>query len=275
MRSHIEIAGNIRVKGHAEWPEGLIGRDLEAYALVLLEAGAGYYWDESLETGIEVQAGDILVLFPGLRHRYGRRKQDPLWSERYLVFNGPIFKELERDGLINRNQPVLHTHNDNDYRLAFARLVNDVLAGHQHIYPHQMLGQMHQLIIQANSLHHQHLQRQLDWREQACAALGEQLQHEISLQRIAEQCGCSEQTFRKRFRKELGLAPQQFRLQRRLDHAQELLMDSHYNLSDIADACGFCDQYQFSRMFKRHRGKSPGTFRKEQGLSPRTPSARA
>lgn len=269
MRSQIESAGTVRMKGYAVWPEGLRGRDLEAYALVLIEAGGGYYWDESLAEKMAVQAGDVLILFPGLRHRYGRREQDPLWSERYLVFNGPIFSELEHDGLLKRTECIWHTHNNSDYRQRFAQVVTDTLSGHQHIRPHQLLSALHQLISDAHTLHHQALNPHSDWRERACLALSENLDQDIALAYLAKSFACSEQVFRKRFKKELGISPQQFRLQRRLDYAQALLLDSKHSLAAIAEASGFCDQYQFSRMFKRHRGKSPGTFRKEQGLSPR------
>ena len=269
MRSHIESAGTIQMKAHAVWPEGLQGRDLDAYALVYLEAGSGYYWDAAVADKIEVRAGDVLVLFPGLRHRYGRAQTDPLWSERYVVFSGPIFEELERDQLLNRDEPIWHTHNDAAFRQLFAQVVTDTLSGRQHIQPHQLLSQLHQLISDAHRLHHHAINPHSDWRERACAALGDDLGLDISIAALAKDFDCSEQVFRKRFKKELGISPQQFRLQRRLDQAQDLLLDAHNSLADVADACGFCDQYQFSRMFKRHRGRSPGRFRQEQGLSPR------
>ncbi len=264
----ISLAGNILSKGQAEWPDEVNGRDLQAYALVLIEAGGGFYWDKNGNEA-SVQAGDVLILFPGLHHRYGRRAHDPLWSERYLVFNGPLFQQLELNGLINRDEAIWHSQSDPGFRQRFAELVVDFLAGRCQLDPHSSVARVHSLIAECHRLHRQTNNDFSQWRDQACARLTVHLDQDLILSQVAHEFHCSEQTFRKRFRQEVGISPQQFRLQRRLDHAQELLMDDSQTLEQIADACAFCDQYHFSRMFKRHRSMSPGQFRRQQGLSAR------
>lgn len=261
------MAGGTRSKGLAEWREHDPGRDLEAYALVLIEAGGGFYRDENQQQ--EIKAGAVLVLFPGLRHRYGRRPQDPLWAERWLVFKGPLFEHLEASGLLDRQQPVWQSGSDPGFRQRFAALVVDFLAGRCQLDPHSSIARVHALIAECHRLHQQQHNDFSKWREQACNALAARLDQDLILEQLASDFGCSAQVFRKRFKREVGSSPQQFRLQRRLDHAQELLLDDSNTLDTIAPACGFCDQYHFSRIFKKHRGISPGQFRQQHGLSSR------
>ena len=48
----------------------------------------------------------------------------------------------------------------------------------------------------------------------------------------------------------------------RIEKAIQLLNDQKYSLSEIAYLTGFSDQSHFTRIFKKHTGKSPSTYRK-------------
>lgn len=49
----------------------------------------------------------------------------------------------------------------------------------------------------------------------------------------------------------------------RIDKASQLLIDSDHSLAEIAYLSGFSDQSHFNRIFKKFKGKSPLSFRKE------------
>jgi AraC family transcriptional regulator len=55
-------------------------------------------------------------------------------------------------------------------------------------------------------------------------------------------------------------------LQRRVDAAQELLLNSTLSLTDIALTCGFADQSHFTRVFTANVGISPGALRRARGV---------
>ena len=52
----------------------------------------------------------------------------------------------------------------------------------------------------------------------------------------------------------------------RMDRARELLRYSMMTVSEIAEELGFPEIYSFSRFFKKHAGRSPTAWRREQSL---------
>ncbi len=85
---------------------------------------------------------------------------------------------------------------------------------------------------------------------------------DISLADLARECGLSVSQFRRAFRKTTGVAPHQWLLGRRVDHAKALLSQSELSLAEIALACGFASQSHFNSTLKRLTGASPGRWRR-------------
>jgi len=79
---------------------------------------------------------------------------------------------------------------------------------------------------------------------------------------MAERCGMSVNTLLRRFRDQIGRSPQQFVTERRLQKACVLLDQTGQSIEQIADACGFCDRYHFSKVFKARFRCGPAAFRR-------------
>jgi len=69
---------------------------------------------------------------------------------------------------------------------------------------------------------------------------------------------------RRLFKKHLRTSPHQWLLRERLMHAQTLIADSAMPMVEIAETCGFCDVYHFSREFKRSIGTPPAAWRRKE-----------
>jgi AraC family transcriptional regulator len=78
---------------------------------------------------------------------------------------------------------------------------------------------------------------------------------------LAEQCGLSSGYFARAFRQTTGVTPHRWLIQKRVERARALLLQSALRLVDIALACGFVDQSHFTRVFTRFEGDSPGRWR--------------
>ena len=63
------------------------------------------------------------------------------------------------------------------------------------------------------------------------------------------------------FKKYLEVSPIDYLIRIRLEHASSLLMNKSLSISEIAYLVGYNDIYHFSKIFKKHKGKSPSAYR--------------
>ena len=84
----------------------------------------------------------------------------------------------------------------------------------------------------------------------------------IALREVAEACELSVSHFSRAFKETFRRPPYRWLMERRVDRATDLMMNSRLSLADIATQCGFADQSAFNRSFKRIHGASPGIWRR-------------
>ncbi|MCC8935643.1 helix-turn-helix transcriptional regulator [Bradyrhizobium sp. Arg62] len=82
---------------------------------------------------------------------------------------------------------------------------------------------------------------------------------------LATVTGLSAAQTRRLFQRHLQISPRRWLIRERIMMAQKLLLESDARLGAIAERCGFCDVYHFSREFKRSTGTSPRTWRRAEG----------
>ena len=77
---------------------------------------------------------------------------------------------------------------------------------------------------------------------------------------LAKLCNISEVYFRRLFFEKLGITPKQSILESRIKRAKQLLQNSKYSVTYIAENCGFSNVYHFCRAFKNVTGLTPSQF---------------
>ncbi|WP_244635134.1 helix-turn-helix transcriptional regulator [Agrobacterium salinitolerans] len=82
----------------------------------------------------------------------------------------------------------------------------------------------------------------------------------IGLAELAQLCGLRTSQFAHGFKRSTGVAPYEWLLKRRLERAKESLLWGH-KLSEVALACGFADESNLTRVFRRVVGATPGKWR--------------
>lgn len=80
---------------------------------------------------------------------------------------------------------------------------------------------------------------------------------------LASECKISEVYFRKLFKEHFGISAKQYVIDVRLERARQLLTEGSISLAQISEACGFTNQYHFSRIFKERIGLTPSEYRKK------------
>ena len=86
------------------------------------------------------------------------------------------------------------------------------------------------------------------------------LKKDFSLQEAAKRSQISETYFRKLFKKEKGISPKKYVIQKRITHACYLIRTGYFTLQEIADRCGYEDYKHFSTEFKKMEGVSPSQY---------------
>ncbi|MGH7122031.1 MAG: helix-turn-helix domain-containing protein [Acetobacteraceae bacterium] len=67
---------------------------------------------------------------------------------------------------------------------------------------------------------------------------------------------------RRLFHRYLGVSPRQWLIRERIGRSQRLLLETDASVSEVAELCGFCDVFHFSREFSRRVGVSPRRWRR-------------
>ena len=86
----------------------------------------------------------------------------------------------------------------------------------------------------------------------------------LTLDELAQCCHCSRSSFEKKFRRVFGTPPGQYLLNRRLSAAETMLRETDDSCAQIAETCGFSNQFIFSRLFSKRYGISPKDYRKRK-----------
>lgn len=83
----------------------------------------------------------------------------------------------------------------------------------------------------------------------------------FSLEQIAEMMNISQSQFTRKFRQAFAMTPISYITTLRLRKAKQLLRNPGIKMHEIAQSCGFDNEYYFSRVFKDHEDIAPSTYR--------------
>ena len=240
------------------------GRVLDEYQLVYISAGEGVFEWEGHQRE-QVMAGDIILLRPGLWHRY-QPDSETGWSESWVGFQGEYAKRLVEKFFPEDKALLKVGHSGELLRKlhAIVEMMQNAPAGYRQMMAGETvaaLARVRSLVMRADKLINEHEQKMDRARYYLLAHAAE----EIDLEALASELGMSYSRFRNLFRKHTGSSPRKYQLDIRMNRAMELLRESERNVSEIAEVLGFSSVYYFSRLFKQRTGKTPVEFRREFG----------
>ena len=248
--------------GHGQSPPIRGMRRLGRYALVYLYAGTGRYRDAKGRKRA-LHPGDCILLFPEIAHHY--EPDTPReWGEFYIVFDGPIFDLWRRVGLVGDAEPVLALRPIAHWLARFRELYDARRAPSRESCVADLCKLQTLLgdILWSRKGAIMGSDERL-WLEVACSMLSKEPSCRVNYENIARDLGVSYEVFRRRFRKLAGVSPNHYRQTRVIDQASRLLFITRKTLAEIAAELGFCDEFHFSKTFKKITGQSPTEFRRE------------
>ncbi len=231
-------------------------RVLGSYALVYVTGGRCEFGDGR---GLRqtLRAGDAFFLFPDVPHFYDPGEGEP-WDDIWLVFNGPAFEQWRREGLLDPADPVWHVEPVDFWRQRIAGVLTGGSGGAAALVEvTRLLALLAELRAARAGGFAANVQE--PWLKAACAKL--EVAEAPDWERLARECGLTYEQFRKKFSAATGVPPAQYRLTKRIDRAAARLRADDAPLKEIAAELGFCDEFHFSKLFKRRTGLSPSAYR--------------
>jgi len=242
---------------------GLAGwnwRIFEHCSLVLVWAGRGT-WQVHGGPEMPIQVGDVLVLVPGLAHRY-RPPPPEIWHELVLSFSGSIFASWVDAGMLPVRAPV-RTGDAPRWRRRFEAVERERVSRGTVAAACALQGILHDL----GGLADHRRSGDAQWRLRVEAEMQREERLPIDLDGVAARLGLGYHAFRKRFRAVFGCAPLQYHHRRLMELAGELLLRGDGRLAPLAERFGCADTFHLSRCFRQAMGISPLIWR-EQALGP-------
>jgi len=108
----------------------------------------------------------------------------------------------------------------------------------------------------------ENLPQRLSFFSETITFIRSNLSHAIKVKELAQVVKLSENQFRRKFKHEFGVTPQQFILRARLQTAGHLLRSSTKPIASLAAENGFSDQSYFTKQFKQFFGVTPLQYRR-------------
>jgi len=240
------------------------GRVLHSYQIILISAGTGVFESAALRGTETVGPGTIMVLFPGIWHRY-QPAIDTGWVEHWIECQGPVFDEAARTGLIHPRHCLLNGGLIGDFSDCLERCHSlarsDALANQDLL---STLG-LHLLAMLG------HLRRGErgftkaidDVVQRAHTLIALRCQEPLDLPALAAELGVGYSNLRHSFMARVGISPRQHYLNTRIQKAQDLLVNTAKSVKEIAEVLGFESASHFSKQFKSRIGNSPNYWREK------------
>ncbi|MGI2292738.1 response regulator transcription factor [Paenibacillus sp. GXUN7292] len=105
-----------------------------------------------------------------------------------------------------------------------------------------------------------------DVMDEAREYIEQHLSREVTLEEVAQHVGLTPNYFSMYFKKTMGVTFIHYRMNKRMELAEQLLAQPHYRIVDIAHEVGYEDYSHFAKTFRKVKGLSPTEYRARLGI---------
>lgn len=227
-----------------------------------------------------VEQGDLLLFPPEAVHYYGRAPEADKWWHRWIYFQPRAFwRSWLKWEHQSRSVYVLRAKGER-FLGEMAQLFAEVekhAARNDYLSADLAFNRLEYILLscqRADRAAHMKDEPIDDRVLSACHLISSDLQNSASVSEIATKVCLSPSRLSHLFRKHLGMGVVQWRECQRLQYAKQLLRVTNAPIKSLSHMVGYDDPLYFSRVFRRHVGISPYSFRaRSLGTTPREDTA--
>jgi len=234
----------------------------DSFMLMLCTAGEGFY-----KCGVNeysIKRGDMFFCYPEEFTSYGSSDQNP-WTVYWVHFNGTGITKLLENYNITTGNAVFHLTGTGEFTYIFDKIlsINTSLPNMSAVQYSQSL--FYELLFLAlKTISAQRNGNSIsDIILDSISYINSNISRKISIDDLAGEVNLSKFYFSRLFKKQVGISPNQYIIQQKINLSKNLLQDTNKSISEIALLTGFDNSLYFSGVFKHIVGTSPSNYRKK------------
>ena len=213
----------------------------------------------------DIEAGQGFLISPGQINTYFADQTHP-WKYVWLEFDGLRAADYLHEAGLSAAQPIYRPSDPEQ-----AKQLQEIMlyiADHSRDSMLRLIGNLclflDALILSSSTRRASHETQLRDFYVQEAISYMElNYGRELTVQEIAASCRLNRSYFSKLFKETKGCSPQEFLIRLRLSKAPDLLRSTAMPIHEISAACGYPNQLNFSKAFKRNYGVSPRAWRSQ------------
>ncbi|WP_159887745.1 AraC family transcriptional regulator [Paenibacillus puerhi] len=210
-----------------------------------------------------LSSGQGFLVRPDMLTYYRADEEDP-WTYSWVAFNGLQVEYYLKRSHLSQEQPVFETDQDEFIQNCFMDMFKATEQGLNKEL--RLLGAFYSflsVILNADSAIKATDNVRGQYVEQAMAIIEQNYANNLQIEQLASKLKLNRKYLSKIFKDTVGVTPQQYSLQYRMNRACELLKNPLLSISEVSSSIGYKDPLLFSRMFKRIMAVSPSQYRKD------------
>jgi AraC-like DNA-binding protein len=240
-------------------------RQIGITQVIIIYCTDGKGWIQFDKKKIPVGAGEICFIPSGVPHAYGAQSSNP-WTIYWFHVGGRLRDEIIGALPNSGNRPVVFQIGFSEERNAlFKQMTSTLLKGYS--ATNLMFANLTFQYYLATIISSENFKRDADssldnnTTNKAIDFMQLNLSNALTLDNIAQEAQLSSSFFSRKFRQDTGYSPIEYFNHLRIQKACQLLHFGELRINEIALSIGIEDPFYFSRLFKKHMGISPGTYR--------------
>lgn len=236
------------------------------YVLHVVLKGKGTFVSDG--TTYHLTKNQAFLIYPDVETYYKADTEDP-WSYTWVGFNGIIANECTSNAGFSHENPVRSITCTDQLRDHIIQM----LESHALTYANDLkrTGLLMQfwstLIEEYNAVRHQRANYDYPGTVYVKSAINYMSNHyaeKIKISELAEFIGINRSYLTNSFKKAMGISPQEFLINIRMNKAISLLRHSTLPVNEISQQVGYDDPLSFSRIFRQRYEMSPRAYREKE-----------